>query len=318
MKKRLCKTIKGVKKVGLLSLLCLTMLAGCEKTRQVEFLPDELSQIEEVVILGEDTGLEKEESSQEESLQEESSQEESSREESLQEESSPEESSWEDSSVAEEESSSVAGGGKLVVIDAGHQAKGNSEKEPVGPGATEMKAKVTGGATGCSTGQKEYELNLAVAFYLRDELTERGYQVIMVRESHDVNISNSERAAVANNAGADAFIRIHANGSDNSEVSGTETLCQTPQNPYNAELYSASRSLSEKVLDGVTTQTGFKKRSVKETDTMSGINWCNVPVTIIEMGFLSNPNEDSLMYTEEYRRKIAAGIADGIDSFFAE
>lgn len=212
----------------------------------------------------------------------------------------------------------ASGGGRLVVIDAGHQAKGNSEKEPVGPGATETKAKVTGGATGTATGQKEYELNLAVAFLLRDELVARGYEVIMVRESHDVNISNSERAMVANNAGADAFIRVHANGSENAAASGTETLCQTSQNPYNAALYPASRKLSEKVLAGVVAQTGFKNRGVKETDTMSGINWCTVPTTIVEMGFLSNPDEDTLMNTEEYRKKIAVGIADGIDSFFVE
>lgn len=210
------------------------------------------------------------------------------------------------------------GGGRLVVIDAGHQAKGNSEKEPVGPGATETKAKVTGGATGTATGQKEYELNLAVAFLLRDELVARGYEVIMVRESHDVNISNSERAMVANNAGADAFIRIHANGSENASASGTETLCQTAQNPYNAALHPTSRKLSEQVLAGVVAQTGFKNRGVKETDTMSGINWCTVPTTIVEMGFLSNPDEDTLMNTEEYRKKIAVGIADGIDSFFVE
>ncbi len=207
---------------------------------------------------------------------------------------------------------------KLIVIDAGHQAKGNSDKEPNGPGATEMKAKVTGGATGGSTGQKEYELNLAVAFYLRDELLARGYEVIMVRESHDVNLSNSERAAIANQAGADAFIRIHANGSDNTSVSGTETLCQTAGNPYNASLYPLSRSLSEWVLKGIIIQTESKDRGVKETDTMSGINWCNVPTTIVEMGFLSNPTEDALMLTEEYRKKVAAGIANGIDAYFVD
>lgn len=210
------------------------------------------------------------------------------------------------------------GEAKLIVIDAGHQAKGNSEKEPIGPGASEMKAKVTGGATGGSTGQKEYELNLAVSFYLRDELLARGYEVIMVRESHDVNLSNSERAQVANQAGADAFIRIHANGAENTSVHGTETLCQTAGNPYNASVYPLSRNLSERVLEGIVNQTASKNRGVKETDTMSGINWCTVPTTIVEMGFLSNPEEDALMFTEEYRKKVAVGIANGIDAYFAD
>ena len=211
---------------------------------------------------------------------------------------------------------SIAENGYLVVIDAGHQAKGNYDKEPVGPGATEMKTKVSGGTTGKISGLAEYELNLQLALKLEEELQLRGYEVIMVRTTHDVDISNSERAEVANEAEADVFIRIHANGSEDSSVNGVMTLCQTPSNPYNSQYYEASRKLSDCVLDAFVEKTGAKKQRVWETDTMSGINWAMVPATIVEMGYMSNAEEDRKMADETYQKLMAEGMADGIDRYF--
>ena len=203
----------------------------------------------------------------------------------------------------------------VIVIDAGHQRKGNYEKEPNGPNSDVMKAKVSSGTQGVVTGLAEYELNLTVSLFLKEELLARGYEVIMIRETHDVDISNVERAKVANEAKADAFIRIHADSSTNQNAKGVMTICQTSKNPYNREWYEESSTLSELVLEEVVEETGATKRQIWETDTMTGINWTTVPTTILEMGFMSNPEEDKLLATEEYQKKIAKGIAEAIERF---
>ena len=205
---------------------------------------------------------------------------------------------------------------KKIAIDAGHQAKGNSEPEPIGPGASESKAKVSSGTQGVTTGVPEYQLTLAVAKRLREQLLARGYEVYMIRESHDVDISNRERAQRAAAAGADILVRIHANGSENPADNGIMMVVPTPDSPFVPQLYQSSRRLADDMLAAMLETTGAESKGVWETDTMSGINWSTIPVVLVEMGYMSNPREDELMQRAEYQEKLAKGMAQGIERFF--
>lgn len=206
--------------------------------------------------------------------------------------------------------------GPLVAIDAGHQLYGDSSQEPNGPGSSVMKARVTSGTQGVSTGVTEYQLNLDVSLKLRDELVARGYNVLMIRETNDVSISNAERATLANNYGADIFLRVHANGVDDSSVRGTLTMAPSTSNPYCSGIASASQYLCALITDAMCAQTGFNNKGVQIVDNMTGINWCQMPVAIIEMGFMSSPAEDEAMQQSSVQYQMVEGIANAVDTYF--
>lgn len=206
---------------------------------------------------------------------------------------------------------------KVIVLDAGHQGKGNNDKEPVGPGSEETKPKVSSGTAGVATKVNEHVLNLEIALQLETELEKRGYTVIQVRRSADINISNVERAHLANMVRADAFIRIHADGSENPDTNGSMTICSTSSSKYPVrEYYKQSYQLAECVLDEYTKCTGIKRKRIMESDNYSGINWCEVPVIIMEMGYMSNAEEDRKMQDKDFQLKMIEGMADGIDKYF--
>lgn len=207
------------------------------------------------------------------------------------------------------------GGGKVICIDAGHQARGNSSLEPNGPGSSTMKAKVTTGATGCVTGKTESQINLEVALKLQQALQSQGYTVIMCRTSQNVDISNAERAEIANSNNVSAFIRLHCDSSTSSSATGTLTLAPSTSNPYCASIASESQALSKSIVNNICSVTGSRNRGVSIVDNMTGLNWSKVPVTIVEMGFLSNPQEDRLLSSDDYQNKIVQGIVNGIGAY---
>jgi N-acetylmuramoyl-L-alanine amidase len=206
----------------------------------------------------------------------------------------------------------------LVAIDAGHQRNQNTGREPIGPGSSTYKQKVSSGTYGPWSRLNEYELNLQVALKLQKELENRGYRVYMVRTTHDVNISNAERATMAANAGADIFVRIHANCDDySSSVNGALCYMPSTSNRYlSSSVISGSRKLSKCVIDSYCASTGLRNLGLLEGDDMTGINWAKMPVTIVEMGFMSNRSDDLFMASAAGQTKIVTGIANGIDKYF--
>lgn len=210
------------------------------------------------------------------------------------------------------------GDGPLIAIDPGHQGPGQdmSGVEPNGPGSDIMKARLATGTSGCVSGLDEYELDLDVSLKLRDELIRRGYRVIMTRETHDIDISNIERCQVANEAGADILLRIHANGSEDSSVSGALTAAPSSSNPYVSDIYESCIKLADDLINAYCETTGLYNRGIWVTDDMTGINWSDIPVTILEMGFMTNPGDDAYMADAANQDIMVQGIANGVDAYF--
>ncbi|MBR6403046.1 MAG: N-acetylmuramoyl-L-alanine amidase [Eubacterium sp.] len=206
----------------------------------------------------------------------------------------------------------------LIAIDPGHQSEDidMSDTEPNGPDSSEMKTKAAEGTVGAYTDVPEYQLNLDISLKLRDELKKKGYKVIMTRENNETAISNMERACLANDAGADISIRIHANGSDDPSINGAMALVGSSSNPYVGELYDDSYKLAESVLDNYCETTGMYNEGVSTSDTMTGINWSTIPVMILEMGYMTNPDDDTNMQDPDYQEKMVEGIVNGIEAYY--
>ncbi|RKP51704.1 N-acetylmuramoyl-L-alanine amidase [Cohnella endophytica] len=203
----------------------------------------------------------------------------------------------------------------LICIEAGHQAKANLKLEPIAPGSKTMKAKVAGGTSGVFTKKPEYKLTLEVALKLETVLKGK-YRIVMVRRTNDVNLSNSERAIVCNEAKADVMIRLHADGSTDPAVKGMTFFYPSSGNELTKPISKPSMDIAKLVSQQVIKETGAKLRGVNARGDLTGFNYTKVPTFLIEMGFMTNKEEDEKMSKADYQDLIVAGIAEGLDAYF--
>ncbi len=206
--------------------------------------------------------------------------------------------------------------GKVIVIDPGHGVVDDySVYEAVAPGSTTTKPAHATGTRG--NNWSEAELNLANGKLLKNKLEMLGATVYMTRATERSELSNIGRAKFGNEHNADLSIKLHADGSTNTNINGTCTLipgagCVTDY------VYAESKRAGEYIQNGVVSKAGSVDRGVVQRTDMTGFNWSEVPVVIVEVGFMTNPQEDTLLYTPQYREKIAEGIADGVIKYFNE
>ena len=201
-----------------------------------------------------------------------------------------------------------------VCIDPGHQAKFDSRGEPVAPGSSAKKAKVSAGTKGVATKKNEYEVNLEAALLLREMLNNKNYNVIMTRDNNDVNISNIERAEIANENNADIVIRIHCDSLLDSSKTGATILVPNKDCEWTKEIYENSYKFAT-ILQEKLKGENIKVNGVFERKDITGFNWSKVPVVILEMGFMSNYNEDTMLSNPDYQKKLMNCVSEAIDEY---
>lgn len=201
---------------------------------------------------------------------------------------------------------------KIIVIDPGHGSKSNLELERVSPDSEEKKIKDGGGADGVNSKTPEYLIAMDVASKLKETLQKEGYTVIMTKNKHSESLGNIERAEVGNKNNANLVIRIHADSADLEDANGASILVPSKKG-YASEINELSKKYGGILLSEMVASANMNNRGVVEREDMTGFNWSKVPVVLVEMGFLSNAEEDKLLNTEEYRIKIVQGLTEGIN-----
>ena len=205
-----------------------------------------------------------------------------------------------------------AGTAPVVVIDPGHDARANLATEPIGPGSSTRKIKDGGGTHGVVTGIREPDLTLDVSLRLRRLLRAAGVRVVMTRtRTSGASMGNIARARIANDAGAALFLRVHADGASSASARGTHTLTPALRRGWTDDVYASSRRAATLVQTELVRTLGFPNRGIQERSDFTGFNWADVPVILVEMGFMTNPTEDRALARPTVRQRAALGLCRG-------
>ncbi|HUF55637.1 MAG TPA: N-acetylmuramoyl-L-alanine amidase [Thermohalobaculum sp.] len=199
----------------------------------------------------------------------------------------------------------------LICLDPGHGTapEVGRQVEPIGPGSRELKVKDPGGAAG------EAPVALAIARRARAALLARGYRVAMTRDGTGYRGGNRERARFCNARGAALMIRIHADGSTDPSVRGISTLVPALRRGWTSDVHAPSRRAGRLLQAELVRATGARDLGVVERGDLTGFNWADVPVVLVETGFMSNRREAALLRSATYEQRLAGALARATQRF---
>ncbi|WP_410655995.1 N-acetylmuramoyl-L-alanine amidase [Amycolatopsis sp. lyj-112] len=214
--------------------------------------------------------------------------------------------------------------GKVVVLDPGHNG-GNSgnpgeinRKVPAGRGKTKP-CNTTGTST--NSGYPEHAFTFDVAQRVAEALSAKGVRVVLTRQNDSgIGPCVDERAAIGNEAGADAVVSIHADGSNSAGSNGFHVAYSAP--PLNAQQGAPSTKLATTLRDGLraggfTTANYIGSNGLAPRADLAGLNLSTRPAALVECGNMRNSGEAAAMASAEGRQRYAAVIAKAIEDYLA-
>lgn len=209
--------------------------------------------------------------------------------------------------------------GLKVAIDPGHQATSDYRMDPIGPGMSGKKPKNKAPTAGVVTRRSESVVNLEIGLKLRDRLEALGAEVYMTRTVEKVKLTNMQRAAAVNKYGPDVYLRLHCNGSSSRSRQGIR-IYYPNKGQYAKKVASKAQytNYADRLFSAMVKSTGRKMGGITSSDAYPGTNWAKVLTFLVEMGYMSNPEEDRLLSNPEYQEKLIDGMADFCQSIMDE
>lgn len=204
----------------------------------------------------------------------------------------------------------------VITIDPGHQKKANIGQEPIAPGSNITKYKATVGSIGVVSKKPEYAITLNASRLLQKKLQQKGYKVVLTRNTNNIDLSNRDRAKIANQHKSALFIRVHADGAGNTNARGFSIIAPSKNNPYTKKVFIESQKASKTIVEQVRKDFTLYQSGLSYRDDLSGFNWSKVPVILVELGYITNPQEEKNLTNKQYLEKLSTSIAQGVDQYF--